>query len=296
MSIIYLLCFIIFFDFPFLMSSFYINRIRKLAILRPQRNFNLEKVFLNKNNENVFLNKNKNHIRIEFRPGIGGDEAELWSKELKKIYQSYANKKKLKVKSDITNSLIIKSPNDVKINKDGKEIQISLYDLFKNESGTHQVKRIPKNENKEKIQSSTATIAIFIQNYINKYEINLKDLKIMTFRSSKPGGQNVNKIESAVRIVHTHTGIQAESHEERTQELNKKIAMKRLTQKIHDLQNREKEEFLQNERIKFTKDCNRSNRIRTYNFFTGYITDHVNNRKYDLMYFEKGKLEYLFNI
>ncbi|CDU85014.1 peptide chain release factor 1, putative [Plasmodium yoelii] len=291
MSIIYLLCFILFFDFPCLVSSFYINRIRKLCVLRPKRSLNNEKPFLN--SENVL---NKNHVRIEFRSGIGGDEAELWSNELKKIYQNYAEKKKCTVKSDATNSLIIKSPNDVKINKEGEEIQISLYDLFKNESGIHQVKRIPKNENKEKIQSSTATIAVFIQDYANKYEINSKDLKIMTFRSSKPGGQNVNKIESAVRIVHTHTGIQAESQKERTQELNKKIAMKKLTQKIHDLRNREKEQSLQNERSKFTKDCSRSNRIRTYNFFTGYITDHVKNRKYDLMYFEKGKLEYLFNI
>ncbi|KMZ78564.1 peptide chain release factor 1 [Plasmodium vivax India VII] len=113
--------------------------------------------------------KNKNCIRIEFRPGDAGE------------------------------SLVVTSPSDVCIAKQGQEIKASLYDLFKNESGIHQVKRVPRNESKGKIHSSTATIAVFLHtDEHRKDEVNLKDLRIKTFRSSKPGGQNVNKVRHRV--------------------------------------------------------------------------------------------------
>ncbi|GAB68427.1 peptide chain release factor 1, partial [Plasmodium cynomolgi strain B] len=179
----------------------------------------------------------------------------------------------------------------------GQEIKASLYDLFKNESGIHQVKRVPQNESKGKIHSSTATIAVFLhEEEYRKDEVNLKDLRITTFRSSKPGGQNVNKIESGVSILHKPTGILTECQEERTQEMNKKIAMKRLTQKIFQLRHKQSEEQLRRERAKLIKNSNRSSRIRTYNIFRGYITDHVTKRKLDLMYFVKVKLEFLLNV
>ncbi|SOV82840.1 peptide chain release factor 1, putative [Plasmodium reichenowi] len=244
-------------------------------------------------------NDNKNFIRIEFRPGVGGEEAFTWSKELLNTYKLFAERNKCRVEKiqDISDSLVISSKENLHIIKEDKQIEINLYDLFKNESGIHQVKRIPKNDSKNRIHSSTATVAIFFHEKEEpKYEINFKDLKISTFRSSKPGGQNVNKIESGVCILHKPTGIQTECQEERTQELNKKLAMKRLIQKIQHMESKEKENMVQHERAKLIKESNRSNRIRTYNFFRGYITDHINKKKIDLIYFEKGKLEYILNI
>ncbi|KJP86159.1 hypothetical protein AK88_04210 [Plasmodium fragile] len=243
--------------------------------------------------------QNKNFIRIEFRPGVGGEEALLWSRELLNTYKTFAERINCRAERvhDASESLVVTSPSDVCITKEEQEIKASLYDLFKNESGIHQVKRVPRNESKGKIHSSTATIAVFLhQDEHRKDEVNLKDLKITTFRSSKPGGQNVNKIESGVSILHKPTGIKTECQEERTQEMNKKIAMKRLTQKIFQLRHKESEEEIRSERAKLIKDSNRSNRIRTYNFFRGYITDHVTKRKFDLMYFVKVKLEFLLNV
>eukprot|EP00366_Plasmodium_knowlesi_P003240 XP_002260737.1 Peptide chain release factor, putative [Plasmodium knowlesi strain H] len=243
--------------------------------------------------------QNKNCVRIEFRPGVGGEEAFLWSTELLNTYKAFAERINCRVERvhDASESLLVVSPSDVCITQEGYEIKTTLYDLLKNESGIHQVKRVPRNESKGKIHSSTATIAVFLhEDEQKKDEINLKDLRITTFRSSKPGGQNVNKIESGVSILHKPTGIKTECQEERTQEMNKKIAMKRLIQKVLQFRHKQSEEELRGERAKLIKDSSRSSRIRTYNFFRGYITDHVKKRKLDLMYFVKVKLEFLFNV
>ncbi|CRH03867.1 peptide chain release factor 1, putative [Plasmodium relictum] len=245
------------------------------------------------------LSENRNLIRIESRPGIGGSEALLWSIQLLNTYRTFAERNKCTVKEvqDICYSLIISSNDNIIINKEGEKINLSLYDLFKNESGIHQVKRIPDNESKDKIHSSTATIAVFIHKDEEiENEINLKNIKVTTFRSSKPGGQNVNKIESGVCILHKPTKIKVECQEERTQELNKKIAMKKLILKLREMKSNENKSLVQNKRVKLIKEGNRSDRIRTYNFFRGYISDHIKKKKIDLIYFEKSKLEYLLNI
>ncbi|GAW82949.1 peptide chain release factor 1 [Plasmodium gonderi] len=292
---------LLFFIFYFHVSGFYIDQ--KINFTRKAATH--ERQICKKSLFHLYIKKegsfaeNKNLIRIEFRPGVGGEEALLWSRELLNTYKLFAQRINCGVKKfqDDSECLVLSSHNNVDIIKDGREVKTNLYDLFKNESGIHQVKRIPRNESKDKIHSSTATIAIFLHTYEErKCEINSKDLKITTFRSSKPGGQNVNKIESGVSIMHIPTGIQSECQEERTQELNKRIAMKRLTLKIREFRNKENDHLLQSERAKLIKDSNRSNRIRTYNFFRGYITDHITKRKLNLMYFEKVKLEYLLHI
>ncbi|KAI4835736.1 peptide chain release factor 1 [Plasmodium brasilianum] len=286
--------------FPIYVSNFYIDKKKdfiKRAAEKKKDIFkrNVFHLFIKKE-ENEFF-ENKNLIRIEFRPGVGGEEALSWSRDLLKVmrkeeiftYKTFAEKYNCTVKKvqDISESLVVSSNDNININKCGKEINISLFDLFKNEGGVHQAK----------IHSSTATIAIFLHKHNeSKNKINSKDMKVTTFRSSKPGGQNVNKIESGVRILHKPTGIQSECQEERTQELNKRIAMKRLILKIQEQKIKDSINLLQNERSKLVKESNRSNRIRTYNFFRGYITDHVTKRKLELMYFERARLEYLLNI
>ncbi|VWU50877.1 peptide chain release factor 1, putative [Hepatocystis sp. ex Piliocolobus tephrosceles] len=247
--------------------------------------------------KSCLLNKNKNLIRIEFRPGIGGREALSWSTELLNTYKTFFEKNNCAVKEDANNSLIIYSKDELIIKKNEKKININLYDLFKNESGIHQVKRIPLNESKSRIHSSTATVAVFLHEHINiKNEIKRTDLKIKTFRSSKPGGQNVNKVESGVSILYKPLGIHVECQKERTQELNKQIAMKQLSLKINKIKTSKKENAIQAERAKQVKDSSRSNKIRTYNFFKKYIIDHVKKKKYDIIYFEKAKLEFILNL
>ncbi|SBS87345.1 peptide chain release factor 1, putative [Plasmodium ovale curtisi] len=205
-----------------------------------------------------------------------GLPARVPSFRLYQTYKTFAEKKGCIVEKvkDVSDSLIVRSCRNITINKDGKEIETSLYDLFKDECGIHQVKRIPKNEAKGRIHSSTATIAIFMHTNeeIGQESIDPKDLKVTTFRSSKPGGQNVNKIESGVTILYLPMGIKTTCQEERliidrhkqkvslklTQELNKRKAMKRLILKITEIRNSARENKLQRERSKQVQQSNRN--------------------------------------
>ncbi|SCP06144.1 peptide chain release factor 1, putative [Plasmodium ovale] len=301
----FLLFYVVFCGLPARVPSFRLYQTRHLTKRGKTTNkltpfFKGNPFYLCAKKEETIFKEDKNCIRIEFRPGVGGEEAVSWSDRLLNTYKTFAEKKGCIVEKvkDVSDSLIVRSCRNITINKDGKEIETSLYDLFKDECGIHQVKRIPKNEAKGRIHSSTATIAIFMHTNeeIGQESIDPKDLKVTTFRSSKPGGQNVNKIESGVTILYLPMGIKTTCQEERTQELNKRKAMKRLILKITEIRNSARENKLQRERSKQVQQSNRSNRIRTYNFFRRYITDYVTNRKINLDHFEKAKLENIFNI
>lgn len=308
------------------LTKSYLPAERKIVLRRNIKSVTLEETKNKRKTEETQNNllQNKNCVLIEIRAGVGGKEAVTWSHELKKSYKTFAEKNKweVKEKNDICKSLIIKANENVTFFINDEKINISLFDLFKNESGIHQIKRVPLNESKGRIHSSTSTVAVFLgtdiieqkdvtlkkvtsQEIISKEmtsqeitseEITPKEIKIKTFRSSKPGGQNVNKIESGVSVVHIPTGIHVECQQERTQELNKRIALRKLNEKLKQMKLAKREKETQKRRVALIKGGKRSERIRTYNFAKGFIIDYIRDRKLDITYFQKNKWEFLLNI
>lgn len=169
---------------------------------------------------------------MEVRAGVGGKEAALFTSELFEMYQSY---------------LIYKKFNFNIIDEDDSEIgglrhgsllihDKNAFDLLKFEAGVHRVQRIPKTEKSGRIHTSTAIVSVVPCPDELNINLNLKELRIETKRASGPGGQNVNKLESAVRIVHIPTGIAVECQEERYQFKNKEIAMEKLKNKLYKME------------------------------------------------------------
>jgi peptide chain release factor 1 len=209
-------------------------------------------------------------VIIEIRPGTGGDESSLFSAELFKAYRNYAVKKGLGVTvlDSTTNSL-----------GGFKQIVFEIagagaYDMFKNEAGVHRVQRVPKTEKSGRIHTSTISVAVIKKATEKDIKINPADLRIEFFRSSGPGGQNVNKRETAVRIIHIPTGTVVTAQTERGQESNKQSALSILRSKV--LEETQKKEGIkaQEERRSQIGSADRSEKIRTYNFPQSRITDH----------------------
>jgi len=220
-------------------------------------------------------------IILEIRAGVGGDEAAIFAADLLRMYQKFAAKKNWQftildfsqtslngyktVVAEISNS---KNPNE------------KIYDLLKNESGVHRIQRIPKTEKSGRIHTSTASVAILPEVEEKTIQINPNDLEISFFRSSGPGGQNVNKVETAVRILHKPTGIVVTSQTARSQYANREQAMNILRAKLFEKQQLEKQESLTNLRRHQIGMAERAEKIRTYNFPQDRITDHRLNKSW----------------
>ena len=226
-------------------------------------------------------NDDKNVI-IEIRAGAGGDEAALFAAELMRMYKMYAEKYRWKIE-------------DVDINETEAVFSLtgdSIFSRLKFESGVHRVQRVPDTESQGRIHTSTVTVAVLPEVEDVVVEINEKDLKIDTYRSGGAGGQHVNKTESAIRITHLPTGIVVQCQDERSQIKNRDKAMKVLKSKLYDkMQEDADKEYSQNRRAQVgTGD--RSERIRTYNFPQGRVTDHrINLTLYSLESFMNGDLD-----
>lgn len=212
---------------------------------------------------------NKNVI-IEIRAGAGGDEAALFAANLYRMYIRFAEKQDWRTKLLNANRSSLKGFKEVIFQINGE----SAYDKLKQEAGVHRVQRIPETEKSGRIHTSTASVAVLPQVEEKQVEIKPSDLKIDIFRASGPGGQNVNKRSTAVRLTHIPTNIVINSQNERSQGANKENALNILRSKLYLLKTEQELKKIGQERKAQIGTADRSEKIRTYNFPQDRITDH----------------------
>lgn len=214
-------------------------------------------------------NDDKNVI-VEIRGGAGGDEAALFANSLYRMYSMYAETKGWKVDVLNLNQTELGGIKEISFNIDGE----GAYSKLKFESGVHRVQRVPETESAGRIHTSTVTVAVLPEVDEVEVDINPSDLQIDTFRASGAGGQHINKTESAIRITHLPTGTVVECQDERSQHKNKDKAMRVLRSKIYENMQREQDEQIASQRKLQVGAGSRSERIRTYNYPQGRMTDH----------------------
>ncbi len=236
-------------------------------------------------------NDDKNVI-IEIRGGAGGDEASLFANSLFRMYSMYAEAKRWKIEILNSNETELGGFKEISFSIEGE----GAYSRFKYESGVHRVQRVPETESQGRIHTSTVTVAVLVEADEVELEINPSDLKIDVFRASGAGGQHINKTESAVRITHLPTGVVVECQDERSQFKNKDRAMKILRSRLYEALQQEQNDKIASERKSQVGTGNRSERIRTYNFPEGRLTDHrIGLTIYRLEYILNGNLDEVFD-
>ena len=236
-------------------------------------------------------NDTKNSI-LEIRAGTGGDEASLFAADLLNMYQKYADANSWKFEILSISETGLKGIKEVICNISGTNV----FSKLKFESGVHRVQRVPTTESSGRVHTSAATVAVLPEAEEIDIQIEDKDLRIDVFRSSGPGGQSVNTTDSAVRITHLPSGIVVSQQDEKSQHKNKAKAMKILRSRLLDNQINQKNKERSEQRKTQVGSGDRSERIRTYNFPQGRVSDHrINLTLYNLTEILEGKIEELIN-
>ncbi len=261
---------------------------------------------------------------IEFRPGAGGDEAKIWANDLLRMYVRYAEQLKLKISyiddmviklsgkaqwpSSAENTLEkvledqevddsadqaddIQQTNDDQQITNSNDLPTTPYQIFKNETGVHRVQRVPETESQGRVHTSTASVAVLPEVAQNTVEVRDEDLEWQFMRASGAGGQSVNKTSSAVRLIHTPTGITTTSRQEKKQEQNRKIALELLRAQLWEIEEEKRLAEIGEARSGIGRNM-RAEKIRTYNYPQNRVTDHRFNQSwYSLDTIVEGGLE-----
>ncbi|MBR3737846.1 MAG: peptide chain release factor 1 [Eubacterium sp.] len=232
------------------------------------------------------------NVIIEIRGGAGGEESALFAGVLYRMYNMYAEAKGFKCELLSASETGLGGFKEVSFSVNGD----GAYSRFKFESGVHRVQRVPETESQGRIHTSTTTVAVLPKADDVDFELNEKDLEIDTFRSSGAGGQHINKTSSAIRITHIPTGTVVECQDERSQHKNKEKAMKVLRARLYDAEKAKHDAEIAGERKAQVGTGDRSERIRTYNYPQGRVSDHrINLTLYKLEQILNGDLDELID-
>ncbi|MBO7218301.1 MAG: peptide chain release factor 1, partial [Clostridia bacterium] len=207
---------------------------------------------------------------VEIRGGAGGEESALFAGSLFRMYSMYADSRRWTIEVMNANETELGGYKEISFMIEGE----GAYSRFKYESGVHRVQRVPETETSGRIHTSTVTVAVLPEAEDVEIDINPADLQIDTYRSSGAGGQHINKTESAIRITHLPTGLVVECQDERSQFKNKDKAMKVLRSRLYEMEQAKQTEAIASDRKAQVGTGDRSERIRTYNYPQGRVTDH----------------------
>ena len=227
-------------------------------------------------------------VICEIRGGAGGEEAALFAGTLFRMYSMYAEKKHWKLEVVNENETGLGGYKEISFMITGK----GAYSRLKFESGVHRVQRVPDTESSGRIHTSTATVAVLPEVADVEIDINPADIKMEVYRASGAGGQHVNKTSSAVRLIHVPTGVVAECQTERSQVQNREYAMRLLRSRLYEIEKQKRDSQIANERKSQVGSGDRSEKIRTYNYPQGRITDHrIGMNVYQFEDFLNGNLD-----
>jgi len=217
-----------------------------------------------------------NKIILEIRAGAGGDEAAIFAADMARMYQKYSAKRGWRFTVIDSNQSSLDGYKTFSAEIDGE----GVYDDLKQEFGVHRVQRIPKTEKSGRVHTSTISVAILPMVEARQVEVKDSDIEVTFSRAGGPGGQNVNKVETAVRILHKPTGIVVASRSERFQHANREKAMEVLRAKLFEMEQTRATGSVTDMRREQIGSADRSEKIRTYNFPDDRITDHRIGKKW----------------